>query len=518
MLRLGVVCLVAALDEHDAEEYRRLGLAKYRAHASHQLSKSGAHISEGDRDLLVDAVHFFELAVRANDSEAVNYAYLGNALYRLQEFESAEKAYTRAIALDPNHAAKYHSNLGSILSEQGLYEKALQHFAAAKQLDPSDSILAKNFDAAEMLWKFDEMVKAVQGGGNSSVFNVSGFLDGSMYSEKAEVAFSFVIEQRLDLIDTCLRLLRAARASRPGFAVVSHLLANTLLLLSKNTSQVDEARTVLQSSLLTFAAPYSLDCSLLSATPRLLVASVSSSAHPQLTQLRLSVQRCGYRLDTLGMGKPWRGLGSKIGLFAEYLEDKHDNDLVLFVDAYDVLLLEPATKIVRTFMAFGRPDVIFFGAETNCAPDRALRLLYPQGEHETPFRYLNSGSYLGSVRAVKAMLRDVATDIAQSHVAFGCDPFRFDDQRWFARFALANPERVELDTRAAFFHTLHGLTPGDLRLVADQPGTLQSVVVPEARPALIHGNGNGIDTFRALSAELRLRAAWPSAASSQGTP
>lgn len=504
MIRFGVMCLVAALDD-DAGGYRRLGLEKYRAHASSRLTHATEHTSEPGRGLLMEAVHYFELAVRANGSEAVNYAYLGNGLFRLGQFESAERAYTRAIALDPNHAAKYHSNLGSMLTQQKLYEKALKHFAAAKELDPNDSTLAKNYDSAELLWKLDTMVDALRG--NTSYFNVSGLLDGTTYSEKAEVAFTFVTEQRPDLIDTCLSLLRTARATRPGFAIVSHLLANTLVLRG-NTSQIDEARTVLQSSLLGFSAPISLGC--LAASPRLLVASVSSSPHPQLAQLRLSVQRCGYRLDTLGMGETWRGLGSKIALLAEYLQHQNDNDLILFVDAYDVLLLEPASQIVRTFMAFGKHDVVFFGAETNCAPDRALHLLYPPRLHETPFRYLNSGSYLGSVFAVKAMLRDVATDVAQSHVAFGGDPFRFDDQRWFARFALANPERVELDTKAAFFHTLHGLTPGDLSLVDKHPGTLQSLVVPEARPALIHGNGNGIDTFHALCAELRLRASWPS--------
>lgn len=55
--------------------------------------------------------------------------------------------------------------------------------------------------------------------------------------------------------------------------------------------------------------------------------------HPSLppdTQMSAKATGVG-PITVLGMGRPWEGLGSKITLLLEFLEDKPADDLVLFI-------------------------------------------------------------------------------------------------------------------------------------------------------------------------------------------
>jgi hypothetical protein len=85
-----------------------------------------------------------------------------------------------------------------------------------------------------------------------------------------------------------------------------------------------------------------------------------------------------------------------VKLLAEYLEGLgEDNTLVLFVDAYDVLLLEPFAHLKRRFVALGA--AVLFSGEAASSPDTSATLLYAQVDccgsvdRQGSLPYLNSG-------------------------------------------------------------------------------------------------------------------------------
>ena len=82
-----------------------------------------------------------------------------------------------------------------------------------------------------------------------------------------------------------------------------------------------------------------------------------------------------------------------------YLEDVADSDLILFVDAYDVMMLRPAADVERLFRQNGARLIV--GGEKNCAPDPALSLLYSAEALAAPLHYLNSGTYIGYASDIK---------------------------------------------------------------------------------------------------------------------
>ena len=502
---------------------RRKGLELYAPQHQIEMVPGTAPVpGTNETARLLEAKAWFEKAVEADPSDATNHAYLGNACVRLDDLEGAERAYARALERDPTNA-RVLSNWGSAYAKIGNYGRAVELFDQAVKLTPEDGTLAKNRDSADMFLRVEQMAAVVRGHGDvEDPWDFAGFLAGTNYSERGEVAFKMVVETYPDLHESALAHLRAATAARPTGAAHAHVLANTLVAahMARHPERIrrgaaapllDEATAVLNATL-NNARGLSVEARRLRpGGGALRVVCVASSERAELTRLRASVKRLGAELTVLGLGQPWRGLGSKVALLAAHLDASGAaaDDLILFLDAYDVLLLPAAAQLRERFTALEREKqgAVVFNSEVNCAPDPSMRLLYGRPADGAPFRFLNSGIYLGRACDVRSMLAVVAADVEAHHASLGADPYRFDDQRWFNRFAIAFPERVHLDARASFFHTLQDMDASDFDIV---DGDLTSRI-SGAAPMAVHGNGNGITAFHDLSRRLAADLGWPDA-------
>ena len=163
----------------------------------------------------------------------------------------------------------------------------------------------------------------------------------------------------------------------------------------------------------------------------------------KMFMLEQSSERHGINFLNLGHGVEWRGGsmsetggGQKINLVRSHVQSLPDDDLVLFCDAYDVIIADNLETIVERFLGFDCD--ILFAAERDCWPDRGLEKKFK--ETGTPYRYLNSGLYMGKVEALKKFFhRDL--DDAE------------DDQLWSQLAFLSGPheQNVLLDTEAYVF-------------------------------------------------------------------
>jgi hypothetical protein len=103
------------------------------------------------------------------------------------------------------------------------------------------------------------------------------------------------------------------------------------------------------------------------ATPRRLrvVTVASNLGDPRLVYATSSAQHFGLEITVLGAGrKAWwpEGLGLKINLVREYARSlANDEDVILVIDAYDVVVLADASDILRRFDTFEKGSVIFNG-------------------------------------------------------------------------------------------------------------------------------------------------------------
>ncbi len=203
-----------------------------------------------------------------------------------------------------------------------------------------------------------------------------------------------------------------------------------------------------------------------------------------LDQLLHSCNEQGIELDIVGMGKPF-SFGMCLREFKTYLEALPEDDIVLFIDAYDVLILADAETLLEKFHKMQVPYT--FSAETNCHPFPHVANIHP--ETASRFKYLNSGSYMGYVAALKQIFEEISPI-----------PDETDDQGLLMVYFLYHPEQMILDTDCELFIPLVSLDRDDLKLDLQQKTV--DCLVTKTRPSVIHGNGSSKALYQQVYEEL----------------
>lgn len=131
--------------------------------------------------------------------------------------------------------------------------------------------------------------------------------------------------------------------------------------------------------------------------------------------LEQSAKKYGVEVYNLGKDHPWRdsmdGLAGmpKIQLVNEYLATLQDDYVVLFMDGYDTFFADDPKVVLERYLQFGA-DIVF-GAESEHWPlidDEFMRNKWP--DTGTPYKYLNSGLYIGRAKALHEFIAQSAPD------------------------------------------------------------------------------------------------------------
>ena len=126
------------------------------------------------------------------------------------------------------------------------------------------------------------------------------------------------------------------------------------------------------------------------------------------------VDKWDYELTNLGSQTDWQddmqGMGGlpKIDLVRQHLEGMSNNDIVLFMDGYDTFLADSPEEVLERFLDF-KVDLLF-GAEMDCWPLSDDEFKSKWEETGTPYKYLNSGLYIGRANAIRDFIDLAAGD------------------------------------------------------------------------------------------------------------
>lgn len=216
-------------------------------------------------------------------------------------------------------------------------------------------------------------------------------------------------------------------------------------------------------------------------SPTLHVCTVASYKNKGFHQLIESCQKNDIKIDVLGMNLPYKGLSDKLIYMREYLSALPDDDIVLFVDAFDVVFLTGQDVILRKFLAMNTPLV--FSVERSCACVPKLGDKYPKGP--TSFRYLNSGTYIGYVWAIKDLLKDLGS----------INP-KDNDQVLLSKHYLEHPEKYCFDYYCELFLPLCLVKEAEL-IVDSKKGSIKCIET-KTETCMIHGNGRGRPIYQRL--------------------
>ena len=141
---------------------------------------------------------------------------------------------------------------------------------------------------------------------------------------------------------------------------------------------------------------------------------------------------------------------AKVCETATLLENYDDNDVVVFIDAHDVVLNSNKEEYLEKFKSFDCD--ILFSSELNCYPGRFKDKMDKIMSTEKESRWLNAGGYMGYVKNIKAML-----NWKDKNTAFNMCKFnRGGDQAYFQEYLINHHDKVniKIDTDSVIFQSM----------------------------------------------------------------
>eukprot|EP00603_Paraphysomonas_imperforata_P007361 CAMPEP_0114413500 /NCGR_PEP_ID=MMETSP0103-20121206/889_1 /TAXON_ID=37642 ORGANISM="Paraphysomonas imperforata, Strain PA2" /NCGR_SAMPLE_ID=MMETSP0103 /ASSEMBLY_ACC=CAM_ASM_000201 /LENGTH=370 /DNA_ID=CAMNT_0001581581 /DNA_START=195 /DNA_END=1308 /DNA_ORIENTATION=+ len=200
-------------------------------------------------------------------------------------------------------------------------------------------------------------------------------------------------------------------------------------------------------------------------------------------------------LVILGWGVKWKGLSQKLEAAQSFANALPKDDIILFTDAFDVMFTNDPKHIMETYQSLTSEgkDIIFAG-ECGCWPHVTIDHGRPCFEKypvsPTPYRYLNSGTWIGKAAPSAAMLHAVQVEAGKNFA-------NANDQELVADMFMEGRFGIALDYHARLFQSMH--------LTLDKPlprcKPIDDIqVVGQGRlynkrtdtyPAVFHFNGGG---------------------------
>ena len=171
------------------------------------------------------------------------------------------------------------------------------------------------------------------------------------------------------------------------------------------------------------------------------VATHQGGYFPYLIQ---SCARMGAKLNVLGWGEKWQGFTWRYMLMKHYLETLDDNEVVCFIDSFDVLLLRPLDELERFFLHFHQATGarIVVGCDK---PGNSFYYFLRQWVFGTcQMKPINGGTYIGFAKDIKRMVIDI--------LKVSSGP-KDDDQVLLTNYCNARENIIHIDCDSVFFLT-----------------------------------------------------------------
>lgn len=198
-----------------------------------------------------------------------------------------------------------------------------------------------------------------------------------------------------------------------------------------------------------------------------------------------SIAKYGRSATVLGGDGSYKGLISKPKILKRHiLGGGVKAKKILFADCWDILFLRDPNEAVEL-----APDgAVIFNAEKNLFP-------FVAGDFPdlgTPYRYLNSGFFIGDTEMILGLLEAMNLDAIP-------DDFRKpdgsmhheNDQEYFLKAYVFQLVPIVLDYAVKLCQTMHGIEESDANILED--GQLLNTTT-QNKPVAIHGNGGGKST------------------------
>ena len=188
-----------------------------------------------------------------------------------------------------------------------------------------------------------------------------------------------------------------------------------------------------------------------------------------------------------GIGSKWNGNKDKPTNFIKFLNECRDDQIVMFVDANDVIFYDNQENIKKKFLEFNKNIVL--SAEKYCWPDKEITEYYPEETKNEIFRYVNSGGYMGYVKDLKEMLNtyNKGKNCLKYNQKDNNIPDGYvSDQRCLHKYYLENLDKIAVDNKQKIWSVCAGTNREDYDITGYK--YLYNKITNE-KSSVLHANG-----------------------------
>jgi hypothetical protein len=173
----------------------------------------------------------------------------------------------------------------------------------------------------------------------------------------------------------------------------------------------------------------------------------------------------------------WGGYVDKITTIDNIIKSHKDEDIIGFIDAYDVITNQNEEYILEKFHSYNCD--LLLGGELNCFPSK-YQEFYPKNSISN-YKYVNSGGYIGYKKALQELFNWIPYDEIHRICRDGGDQSFFKEYYIFNH----NNKNVKIDSKCLIFQNMHFVDWNEMSIIN---GKIYNKIM-DTYPCFIHFNG-----------------------------
>jgi hypothetical protein len=182
------------------------------------------------------------------------------------------------------------------------------------------------------------------------------------------------------------------------------------------------------------------------------LVTVATHAERYFPYLKVGAEKHKYNLVVLGWGEKWRGFVWRFQLLKNYLKSLTEDEVICFIDAYDVLLLKSAERLEQKFhsMTNGDKTKIVISKDTlssNPVHSAVVSWLQSLAFKQYQGHYINAGTYIGYSSAILKVLEDIEKTFELKD--------DFNDQAILQEYAIQTQDKFIVDRNNSLFFVIN---------------------------------------------------------------
>ncbi len=169
------------------------------------------------------------------------------------------------------------------------------------------------------------------------------------------------------------------------------------------------------------------------------VVTVATESAYYLPYLQKTCSQFGSKLEILGYGEKWNGYTFKFEKMVDFLRSIPLDDIVCFIDGYDVICVRDLSALIPTFLYIRDRErcQIVIAQDGGIIPDAVSSIYFGKCKNT----FINSGTYIG-------FAGDILTTLTDAH---HMNPNEKDDQRLITEYCRLHPKKFYIDKHNEVF-------------------------------------------------------------------